>query len=130
MQIATHYPPCLAQRYAKEKGIKNLSAILRDENLPLPELLRAGGLVLESGMPNIRDIVTSTVLVEAVDGYRVVFSLAELDPTLTDRVILLADTKDGQPLPSREGPFRIIVPGDKLPARWVRQVKSVTVHRD
>ncbi|HYY30641.1 MAG TPA: hypothetical protein VE860_22075 [Chthoniobacterales bacterium] len=84
MQIATHYPPCLAQRYAKEKGIKNLSAILRDENLPLPELLRAGGLVLESGMPNIRDIVTSTVLVEAVDGYRVVFSLAELDPALTD----------------------------------------------
>ena len=98
--------------------------------VPLAEVLKTGGLVLESGMPNIRDIVTSTVLVEAVDGYRVVFSLAELDPGLTDRVILLADTKDGQPLPSREGPFRIIVPGDKLPARWVRQVKSVTVHRD
>lgn len=98
--------------------------------VPLTAVLKVGGLVLNSGMPNIRDIVTSTVLVEAVDGYRVVFSLAELDPALTDRVILLADTKDGQPLPSREGPFRIIVPGDKLPARWVRQVKSVTVHRD
>ena len=73
---------------------------------------------------------TGTVVIEAVDGYRVVFSLAELDPALTDRIILVADSKDGQPLPSREGPFRIIVPGEKIPARWVRQVKTVTVRRD
>jgi hypothetical protein len=42
----------------------------------------------------------------------------------------LADTKDGQPLPPREGPFRIIVPGEKRPARWVRQVSAVTVHKN
>ena len=49
---------------------------------------------------------------------------------LTDRVILLADVKDGQPLPPREGPFRIIVPGEKRPARWVRQVRVVTVRKN
>jgi DMSO/TMAO reductase YedYZ molybdopterin-dependent catalytic subunit len=94
---------------------------------PLVEVLKAGGLLLDSGMASIRETVTMTVLVEATDGYRAVFSLAELDPELTDRVILLADTKDGQSLPPREGPFRVIVPGEKRPARWVRQVKAVTV---
>jgi hypothetical protein len=49
---------------------------------------------------------------------------------LTDRVVLLADTKDGQPLPTREGPFRIIVPDEKRPARWVRQVRAVTVRKN
>jgi hypothetical protein len=27
---------------------------------------------------------------------------------------------DSQPLPPREGPFRIVVPGEKRPASWVR----------
>jgi hypothetical protein len=97
---------------------------------PLVEVLKAGGLLLDSGMAGIRETVTMTVLVEATDGYRAMFSLAELDPELTDRVILLADTKDGQPLPPREGPFRIIVPGEKRPARWVRQVRVVTVRKN
>ncbi len=96
---------------------------------PLIEVLKAGGLLL-SGMAGIREIVTMTVAVEATDGYRALFSLAEFDPELTDRVILLADTKDGGPLPAREGPFRIIVPGEKIPARWVRQVRAITVRKN
>jgi len=59
-----------------------------------------------------------------------VFALAELDSELTDRVILLTDTKDGQPLPPNEGSFRVIVPGEKRPARWVRQVRAVTVRKN
>jgi hypothetical protein len=50
--------------------------------------------------------------------------LSEQDPELTDRVILLADAKDGQPLAPNEGPFRIIVPGEKRAARWVRQFQG------
>jgi DMSO/TMAO reductase YedYZ molybdopterin-dependent catalytic subunit len=97
---------------------------------PLVEVLKAGGLLLDSGMAGIRDTVAMTVLVAASDGYQAAFSLAELDPELTDRVILLADTKDGQPLSPREGPFRIVVPGEKRPARWVRQVNVVTVRKN
>jgi hypothetical protein len=70
---------------------------------PLMEVLKAGGLLLDSGMAGIRQTVTMTVLVEATDGLRAVLSLPELDPELTDRVILLADIKDGQRLPRREG---------------------------
>jgi DMSO/TMAO reductase YedYZ molybdopterin-dependent catalytic subunit len=97
---------------------------------PLVEVLKAAGLRLDAGESGIRETVRMTVFVEAADGYRAAFSLAELDPELTDRVILLADTKDGQPLTSREGPFRIVVPNEKRPTRWVRQVKTVTVRKD
>ena len=97
---------------------------------PLVETLKAGGLLLDSGMGGLRETVKKTVIVEATDGYRAVFSLAELDPELTDRIILLADTKDGQLLPLREGPLRVIVPGEKRPARWVRQVKALTVRKN
>ncbi len=97
---------------------------------PLVEVLKAGGLRLDSDTARIRETVAITVLVEATDGYRAVFALAELDPELTDRVILLADTKDGQPLPPNEGAVRVIVPGEKRPARWVRQVRALTVHKN
>jgi hypothetical protein len=97
---------------------------------PLIEILKAGGLRLQTDKAGIREVLIITVIVDATDGYRAVFALAELDPEITDRVILLADTRDGQPLSPREGPFRIIVPGEKRPARWVRQVTTVTVRKN
>jgi DMSO/TMAO reductase YedYZ molybdopterin-dependent catalytic subunit len=96
----------------------------------LAEVLKAAGLHLDSGMTGVREAVTMSVIVKGIDGYRAVFALAELNPELTDRVILLADTKDGQPLPPREGPFRIIVPGEKSPGRWVRQVQTIIVRKN
>jgi hypothetical protein len=97
---------------------------------PLAEVLKAGGLPLDSDMAAIRETVAMTVLVAAIDGYRAAFSFAELEPELADRIILLADTKDGQPLSPHEGPFRIVVPGEKRPVRWVRQVSAVTVRKN
>jgi DMSO/TMAO reductase YedYZ molybdopterin-dependent catalytic subunit len=97
---------------------------------PLIEVLKAGGLRLDSGEPGFRETVAITVLVTGSDGYRAVFALAELSPDFADHVILLADIKDGQPLPPREGPFRIVVPGEKRPARWVRQVTAVEVRKN
>jgi DMSO/TMAO reductase YedYZ molybdopterin-dependent catalytic subunit len=96
----------------------------------LIEVLKAGGLQLDSAMARVRKTVSMSVVIEAADGYRAVFALSELDPELTDRVILLADAKDGQPLAPNEGPFRIIVPGEKRAARWVRQVKVITVRQN
>jgi hypothetical protein len=42
-------------------------------------------------------------------------------------VILLADKADGHPLESKEGPFRVVVPGERRLARWVRQVTTLKV---
>jgi DMSO/TMAO reductase YedYZ molybdopterin-dependent catalytic subunit len=69
------------------------------------------------------------VMVGAADGYRVVFALPEIDPAFSDRLILLADRRDQQPLSPEEGPLRLVVPGEKRQARWVRQVTSVTIRR-
>jgi DMSO/TMAO reductase YedYZ molybdopterin-dependent catalytic subunit len=69
------------------------------------------------------------VLCTAGDGYHVVFTLAELDSAFSDRVVLVATRRDGQPLPEREGHFRIVVPGDQRPARWMRQLTAITIKR-
>src|ERR1043165_8015114 len=69
------------------------------------------------------------LLVDAVDGYQAVYSLPELDSSVNERLILLADKQDGVAFPAGVGPLKIIVPGDKTHARWVRQVKSFTIAR-
>jgi hypothetical protein len=46
----------------------------------------------------------------------------------TDRIIVLADRRDGKPLAEKEGPLRIVV-ADETQARWVRQVVSLTIRR-
>jgi len=67
------------------------------------------------------------LLVEAADGYRVVIALPELDPAFTDKQILLAFLRDGQPLDAKDGPYRIVIPEEKRKARWVRQVTTLKI---
>lgn len=67
------------------------------------------------------------VLAEAQDGYQVVFSLGELDPSFIDNEILLADKANGQPLFGSQGNFRLVVPKDKPGARSVRMLTKIEV---
>jgi len=67
------------------------------------------------------------VLIKAVDGYQVVFSIAEIDEGYSAQTILLAYDIDDAPLPKGEGPFRMIVPGDKRHARWIREITTIKV---
>lgn len=71
--------------------------------------------------------LTLIVRITGADNYAVVFALAEFDPGFSDRTIILADQQDGQPLPDNAAPFRVVIPGDAHPARWVRQVKSIEI---
>lgn len=68
-------------------------------------------------------------MVEAADGDRAVFSIPELDPAFTDRVVLLADRREGKPLDEKAGPLRIVAPGEKRHSRWVRQVVALKMGR-
>ena len=90
-------------------------------------------LMTKAGVPTGKDLRGSAmayyVVVEAADGYRAVFALAELDPGFTDRVILLADHRDKKPLAGNAAPLQVIVPGEKKHGRWVRQVLRLKVAR-
>jgi DMSO/TMAO reductase YedYZ molybdopterin-dependent catalytic subunit len=97
------------------------------EGVALVELLQRAGVPLGKDLRG--DRMVTYVVVGAADGYRVVLALPEIDPAFSDRLILLADRRDQQPLSAKEGPLRLIVPGEKRQARWVRQVTSVTVRR-
>ncbi|SHE51238.1 molybdopterin-dependent oxidoreductase [Pedobacter caeni] len=67
------------------------------------------------------------ILVEASDGYQVIFTLAELDENYSSNRIILANSRDGEALPANEGPFRVIVQDGKKPARCIRQVTNIAV---
>jgi len=93
------------------------------EGVPAREILQLAGAPLGKQLrgPNM----TMFIVASGSDGYQAVLALAEFDPGFTDQVILVADHRDGQPLNSREGPLRLIVPSDKRPARWVRALTTL-----
>jgi DMSO/TMAO reductase YedYZ molybdopterin-dependent catalytic subunit len=104
-----------AKRTEVYEGVP-LEALLKKAGVPQGEQVRGGAMA-------------SYVLVEAADDYQVVFSLAELDSSFQDSEVLMADTMDGAPLPPDQGPFKLVAPHEKRPARWVKMVKSITVGR-
>ncbi|HXO44630.1 MAG TPA: molybdopterin-dependent oxidoreductase [Candidatus Cybelea sp.] len=91
----------------------------------LAELLKRAGVPQGSALRGAA--MATYVLAEGEDGYRVVFSLAELDSGIEDADVLVADTMDGGPIPDKLGPLRLIAPHEKRPARWVRMLRSITV---
>jgi DMSO/TMAO reductase YedYZ molybdopterin-dependent catalytic subunit len=90
-------------------------------------------LLKKAGVPQGEQLrgraMATYVLVEAADDYRVVFALEEFNSSFQDSEIIVADTMDGAPIPGALGPFRLVAPHEKRPARWVEMLKSITVAR-
>jgi hypothetical protein len=74
-----------------------------------------------------KELVNTCVIIKASDGYQAVFSLAEIAPSMSDRVVILADRCDGKSLPEADGLLRIVAPGEKMRARWVQQVTGLEI---
>ena len=91
----------------------------------LHEVLKKAGVPLGSELRG--KALSSYVIAEAQDGYQVVFSLGELDPSFSDNEILLADTANGKPLFGAQGRFRRVVPKDKAGARSIRMLTKIEV---
>ena len=95
------------------------------EGVWLHEVLKRAGVPQGS---DLRGKALSTyVLAVAQDGYQVLFSLAELDPSFIDNEILLADTANGKALFGAQGRFRLVVPKDKPGARSIRMLTRIEV---
>lgn len=97
------------------------------EGVLLAELLKRAGVAQGEKLRGA--LLATYVIAEAEDGYRVVFSLAELDSGFVDSEVIVADTVNGESLAPKQGPFRLVAPHEKRPARWVRMLKSITVVR-
>jgi hypothetical protein len=91
----------------------------------LTDLLAQAGV--KFGEPLRGAALRQAVILHCRDHYDILFALAEFDPDFNPRVILLADRQDGQPWNQAEGPYRVVVPGDKRVARWARMVSSAEV---
>ena len=83
-----------------------LSYVLREAGAP-------GGAKLHG------PVMRTYVVVRAKDGFAAVFSLAETDADFSGGLAILADTVDGAPISERDGPYRLVVEGDKKTSRSV-----------
>lgn len=115
----------LPQRTVRAKGHDGKEAEFT--GVPLVEILKQAGVKFGEELRGKN--LALYLVVEATDGYRAVFALAELDPLFTDKVILLAAKREGKPLDDKEGPLRIVVPDEKRQGRWVRQVTGLVIKR-
>jgi DMSO/TMAO reductase YedYZ molybdopterin-dependent catalytic subunit len=90
-------------------------------------------LLGKAGVPQAGELrgknMTLIVIAEASDGYRAVFSVAELDGDFAGVQVIVADMEDGKPLDAQHGPLRLVVPGDKRQGRWVRMLKTISVEK-
>lgn len=90
-------------------------------------------LLVKAGVPFGKAMtgkpMASYLLLTARDGYQVVFALPELDPKFEGAKVILADKRDGGPLPATEQPLRVVAPQDKLHARSIYSVVKAEVVR-
>jgi hypothetical protein len=108
------------------------SAVLKDhgkqatyEGALLHDVLVKAGVDFGTGLHGKQ--LSSYAAALGTDGYEAVFPLAELDPTVVDSNIIVADKRDGQPLGGSEGGMRIVAPNDKRPTRSVRMLHEIDV---
>jgi hypothetical protein len=78
------------------------------EGVLVAEVLKRVGAPLGKALRG--DAMATYIVASATDGYRVVFSLAELDPEFSGSEIMIVDRTNGQPLLADQGPMRLVVP--------------------
>lgn len=72
-----------------------------------------------------RELRASYVLVTATDGYRVVFSWAELFTSAFGKTTVIAYERDGAALSPAEGPLAVVAASDTGAARHVKWLQSI-----
>ncbi len=95
--------------------------------VPLAEILKT--IPVPEGKALRGPELERVVVITAADGYKVSFSLAELDASFRKQNVIMADRVDGKPLSDFEGK-RMLVCGDDLRhSRWIRQITGIVVTR-
>lgn len=128
---ARHTPVALSQ--ADFRAMPHTTITVRNSHTNADESYSGVLLVTLLGMVNApigkemkNEGLSSYLIASGLDGYAVVLSLAEVDPNFRDGHVLVADARNGLSL-GKSGPFQLIVPEDKRPARWVHNLVSISL---
>jgi hypothetical protein len=93
--------------------------------------VRLWDLIQRAGVPSAqasgRQRAVMYVKLTGADGQSAVLALVEVDPGFSQRTVLVIDRRDGKPLDSVEGPWRVIIPDDGRHARWIRGLVTIEV---
>ena len=75
---------------------------------------------------NEHTLLKTILIAEGTDGYKVILSTYETLAPIRGKSAIVADTLDGAPL-DKDGAFKLVIPGDTRPQRWVQNLKSLTI---
>ncbi len=75
----------------------------------------------KSVSPNMQVVVAG-----ATDNFHVVLTACDTNPECRSGQAIVADTQDGAPI-AADGAYKLILTEDKKPARWARNLQSLTV---
>ena len=92
--------------------------------VPLADLLAKVGVPLGEKVQGKLFLIG--IIAEGTDKYDVLFSLAEVDPSIHTGDVIIADSVNGHKL-DKEGAFKIVSTEEKRPARWVRNLTAISV---
>jgi hypothetical protein len=92
--------------------------------VPLADLLSKVGVPLGEAVRG--KLFMIGVVAAGTDGYGVLYSLAEVDPAIHTGEVIVADTVDGKKL-DKDGAFKMVSSEERRPARWVRNLTSISV---
>lgn len=92
--------------------------------VPLADLLSKADVPVGEGVRG--KLFMIGIVAAGMDGYSVLYSLAEVDPAIHTGDVIVADTIDGKKL-DKDGAFKMVSTEERRPARWVRNLTSITV---
>jgi hypothetical protein len=101
--------------------------------VPLASLLKASGVTTQlkpdpTAAPRVKHAeLHYAVTVEGRDGYYTVFSIGELMNDVGNAKVWVALDVDGKPLPTADGPVKLIAADDQKPARSVHAISKISL---
>jgi hypothetical protein len=101
-----------AKANEKYSGVP-LSELLSKVDVPFGEKVRG-------------ELFMTAVIAQGTDKYNVLFSRAEIDPSIHTGDVIVADSVDGQKL-REDGMFKLVSTEERRPARWVRNLVEISV---
>jgi hypothetical protein len=133
--------------FTNQDGVVHRFTIADLRALPQIEVKTEGndGAVLVERGPSLRGLLTSggapagqmlrgpsmllVLVAEGSDGYKVAYTLAELDEQFGARDGIIALTENGKPLADNDGPLRIVLGAESHRARWIRHLVALRLVR-